>query len=78
MGRPDDPETWIQLDDVLDHVYRYENGKGLRISMSFVDDGGHFTQYTRWEASRRIGKRLFPRPRLTAIVVLFSRNRPAS
>ncbi len=59
MGRPDDPETWMQLDDVLDHVYRYENGKGLRISMSFVDDGGHFTQYTRWEASRRIGKRLF-------------------
>lgn len=59
MGRPDDPETWLQLDDVLDHVYRFESGKGLRISMSIVDDGGHFTQYTRWEASRRIGKRLF-------------------
>ena len=59
MGRPDDPEVWRQLDDVIDHVYRYGNGKGLRISMTFVDDGGHFTQYTRWEVSRRMGKRMF-------------------
>jgi len=59
MGRPDDPEVWKQLDDVIDHVYRYGSGKGLRISMTFVDDGGHFTQYTRWEVSRRIGERMF-------------------
>lgn len=59
MGRPDDPETWRQLDDVIDHVYRFGSGKGLKISMTFVDDGGHFTQYTRWEVSRRINKRMF-------------------
>lgn len=59
MGRPDDPETWQMLDDIIDHIYRFNSGKGLRISMTFVDDGGHFTQYTRRECSRRMAKRVF-------------------
>ena len=59
MGRPDDPETWAMLDDVINHVYRYENGKGLRISMTFVDDGGHFTMNTRLNCAARIGKKVF-------------------
>ncbi|MGN1370200.1 MAG: phage terminase large subunit family protein [Aristaeellaceae bacterium] len=59
MGRPDDPEVWNTLDDILAHVYRYENGKGLRISMTFVDDGGHFTMNTRSNCAARIGKRVF-------------------
>jgi len=59
MGRPDDPQVWETLDDILKHVYRYESGKGLRISMTFVDDGGHFTQQVRHECSKRIGMRVF-------------------
>lgn len=44
MGRPDAEETWQRLDDVIDHVYTFKNGRGLKISMTCVDSGGHFTQ----------------------------------
>lgn len=59
MGRPDDHETWLVLDDILDHVYRFKDGRGLKISNTFVDDGGHFTQYTRLECMQRIRKKVF-------------------
>ena len=37
-----------QLDElVFDRVLRFENGVGLKMSMSFVDEGGHFTQEVR-------------------------------
>jgi phage terminase large subunit GpA-like protein len=59
MGRPDNPETWQSLDDIVDHVYRFANGKGLRVSMTLVDEGGHFTQDVRLQCMMRIGKRMF-------------------
>lgn len=59
MGDPAFPETWEMLDDILNHVYRYEDGKGLRISITFVDDGGHKTQYTRTECAKRANRRVF-------------------
>lgn len=59
MGRPDDPTVWEMLDDIIRHVYRYEDGKGLRISITFVDDGGHFTQEVRLRCAQRIGWRVF-------------------
>lgn len=59
MGRPDDDETWEALDDVFDHVYRFEDGVGLKLSMSFMDEGGHFTQEVRLRCRERIGKKLF-------------------
>lgn len=59
MGRPDDKETWKALDDVIDHIYRFEDDVGLRISMTFVDEGGHFTQDVRLQCRARIGKKVF-------------------
>ena len=59
MGRPDDDETWAALDDVLDHVFRFESGVGLRLSMSFMDEGGHFTMEVRQRCAARQSKRLF-------------------
>jgi len=59
MGRPDDPEVWRTLDDITSRVYRYESGKGLRISMTFVDDGGHFTMNTRLNCAARFGRHMF-------------------
>lgn len=59
MGRPDDKETWNALDDVIDHIYRFEDDVGLRISMTFVDEGGHFTQDVRLQCRARIGKKVF-------------------
>ena len=59
MGRPDDPEVWQQLDDIVAHVYRYADGKGLKISTTFVDDGGHYTYETRHNCAMRVGRRVF-------------------
>ena len=60
MGRPDDDATWTKLDEVLfDRVFYFADGLGLRPSMSFVDEGGHFTQYVRRQCRARIGKKVF-------------------
>lgn len=59
MGRPDDDETWAALDDVLDHVFRFESDVGLRLSMSFMDEGGHFTMEVRQRCAARLSKKLF-------------------
>lgn len=60
MGRPDDDSVWAQLDElVFDRVLRFENGVGLKMSMSFVDEGGHFTQEVRMQCRARLGKKVF-------------------
>ncbi len=59
MGRPDSDEVWAALDDVLDRTYLFEDGLGLKISISFQDEGGHFTQEVRSRCRERIGKKLF-------------------
>ena len=60
MGRPDDDSTWDKLDEVVfDRVLRFENGVGLRVSMSFVDEGGHFTQSVRLNCRARVSKKVF-------------------
>ncbi len=59
MGRPDDKATWLELDDVIDHIYRFGDGTGLHISKTFVDEGGFFTQDVRRQCRDRIGKRAF-------------------
>ncbi len=70
MGRPDSDEAWAALDDVLDKVYRFADGLGLKISMSFMDEGGHFTQEVRSRCRERIGKKLF------CIKGVFGQDRP--
>lgn len=59
MGRPDTEEVWERLDDVIDHVYHYNSGKGLRISITCVDSGGHFTQEVYAQCRKRLTKRVF-------------------
>lgn len=60
MGRPDDDATWEKLDEVVfDRILRFEDGVGLRMSMSFVDEGGHFTQDVRRQCRARISKKVF-------------------
>lgn len=59
MGRPDSPEVWQTIDDVVDRVYKFKNGRGLMISITCVDSGGHYTQEV-YEACRaRQHKRVF-------------------
>ena len=59
MGRPDDNEVWKKLDDVIDRTYRFKDGLGLKASMTFVDEGGHFTQEVRLQCRARQGKQVF-------------------
>lgn len=59
MGRPDDPDVWAQLDDIIDKVYYFKSGVGLKISMTFVDEGGHFTQEVRYQCRERLNKKVF-------------------
>ena len=61
IGKPDKDEVWERLDGVIDKVYRFKDGKGLKISITFIDSGGHYTQevYARCEKMRSIGKMVF-------------------
>ena len=43
LGAPNRKTTWRELDQVLDHVYHFKDGSGLKILRTFIDSGGHFT-----------------------------------
>lgn len=43
LGVPDQPATWKELDDVLDRVYSFADGRGLKVLRTFIDSGGHYT-----------------------------------
>ncbi len=58
-GRPDDDATWSRLDGVVRHVYRFRDGRGLRISMTCIDSGGHYTQEVYERARARQPMRVF-------------------
>ena len=47
LGRPDTEEVWERLDEVLSHIYKFKSGVSLQISLTFIDEGGHFTQEVR-------------------------------
>lgn len=59
MGDPNDDAPWLRLDEVISHVYRFANGRGLTISMTFVDSGGHKTQSVYKHCRERQGRRVF-------------------
>lgn len=60
MGKPDNDDTWAALDDILDHIYTFADGVGLRISLAFQDENGHFTNEVRKYCRDRMAKKLFP------------------
>lgn len=60
LGRPDNPETWKQLDEVIDRIYYFKNGQGLKVRITFVDSGGHFTQDVYEQCRLRQHKCVFP------------------
>lgn len=60
MGRPDSPKVWERLDEIIQHVYKFKNGKGLRIMVTCVDSGGHFTQDVYERCKERFHRNVFP------------------
>lgn len=59
MGRPDSDEVWSRLDGVVDHVWRYHDGRGVRASVTCVDSGGHYTQEVYERCRQRQARRVF-------------------
>jgi len=59
MGRPSEDETWIKLDGILNRVWHFADGKGLRISLTFIDSGGHYTQDVYERCAARVNQRVF-------------------
>ena len=43
LGVPDQKKTWNDLDLILDKVYKFADGKGLKVLRTFIDSGGHYT-----------------------------------
>lgn len=58
-GDPNEDAVWLRLDDVLNHVYKFANGRGLRISRTFVDSGGHKTQSVYKQCRARTGRQVY-------------------
>lgn len=58
-GDPKEAAVWLRLDDVVNHVYKFANGRGLRISRTFVDSGGHKTQEVYKQCRARTGRQVF-------------------
>ncbi len=57
-GNPEPPSVWEQLDERRRKVFRHEDGGEIRISCTFVDSGGGFTdivyQYTKARFRERV------------------------
>ena len=63
LGRPDYEDTdgvWQKLDELIDRVWKFEDGKGLIISRTFIDSGGHYTKEVYYQCMKRFHKRVFP------------------
>ena len=58
-GKPSEDDVWERLDGIIDRSWYFEDGKALRISLTFVDSGGHYTQEVYEQCAKRINKRVF-------------------
>ena len=56
FGRPDDPEVWARLDEVLERTYKFKDGTGIVISVCCIDSGVHFTQEVYTETRKRFSR----------------------
>lgn len=60
MGRPDEETTWNRIDELINHDWMKSDGTTIRISITCIDEGGHFTSSVRQHCKDRQGKRVFP------------------
>lgn len=59
IGVPSDDDVWERLDRVIDRSYLFADGKALKVSVTFVDSGGHYTQDVYEQCNARLNKRVF-------------------
>lgn len=58
-GKPNSEDTWERLDQIIDKHWKYSDGKSLKISVTFIDSGGHYTQEVYEHCAERVNKRVF-------------------
>ncbi len=59
LGRPDSNEVWERLDEIIAHKYKFKSGVSMQISLTFIDEGGHYTQEVRQRCLERQSKNVF-------------------
>lgn len=57
--KPEIESVWTRLDGILDKEWRFADGKKLKISVTFVDSGGHYAQDVYEQCNKRLDKRVF-------------------
>lgn len=58
-GKPSEEEVWERLDGIIDRRWKFRNGKSLKVSVTFVDSGGHYTQEVYENCRKRKFKNVF-------------------
>lgn len=53
FGRADADGTWEEVDDLLDREFKLKNGMKMRISATFIDSGGNFTEDVYKQCAKR-------------------------
>ncbi len=59
-GDPSSNPIWLELDAYLNHIYRRDDNKKLKVVCTCVDSGGHHTQQVYAYSSKRIHRKVFP------------------
>jgi len=58
-GDPAEEDVWERLDGIIDRRWKFKNGKGLKVSVTFVDSGGNRTQEVYEKCQKRRMKKVF-------------------
>lgn len=58
-GKPSEDDVWERLDGIVDRKWKFGNGMGIKISVTFVDSGGHYTQDVYENCRKRRLKNVF-------------------
>ena len=58
-GRADAPGVWEEIDALLDRDWKKKSGIKMRILVTFIDSGGHFTDEIYEECAKRAHRRVY-------------------
>ena len=59
LGKPDSDEVWERLDEIREKNWHFADGMTLRISLTFIDMGGHYSQEVRDRCAERVYYKVF-------------------
>lgn len=60
LSKPDEADTWHALDGILGRIYTFGNGIGIKIARTFIDSGGHYTEFVYRYCEKNLGSGRFP------------------